>query len=157
MICRCVCLSVIQTLGQGSVCSFIRLCLPSFPPSVICSFQFISHLVSQSVSQSGICVFVHLFVPYLIPSIVPSFFCVIVASFIHSFIPSFIPAFIHPFYLFHNCIAKWRLAGKFWEPSHEPPCRKRRWAPLTLKNCGMRAGMVWGTNCLVDKLPHKAA
>ena len=36
------------------------------------------------------------------------------------------------------------MAGKFWQPSYEPPCRKRRQAPVTMKDNGKREGRVEG-------------
>jgi len=32
------------------------------------------------------------------------------------------------------------MAGKSWKPSHEPPCRRGRQAPVTLTNGGKRKG-----------------
>ena len=36
------------------------------------------------------------------------------------------------------------MAGKSWQPSHEPPCRKGKKAPITLKKQWKEGGKGWG-------------
>ena len=36
------------------------------------------------------------------------------------------------------------MAGKSWQPSHEPPCRKLKKAPITLKKQWKEGGKGWG-------------
>ena len=43
------------------------------------------------------------------------------------------------------------MAGKSWQPSHEPPHRKGKQAPITLKK-QWKEGM-GGENCLGEELP----
>ena len=37
------------------------------------------------------------------------------------------------------------MAGKSWQPSHEPPCRKGKKAPITLKKQWKEGGKGWET------------
>ena len=45
------------------------------------------------------------------------------------------------------------MAGKSWQPSHEPPCSKGTGTRHTLKTVEKREGKGWEENCLGDELP----
>ena len=45
------------------------------------------------------------------------------------------------------------MAGKTWQPSHEPPHRKGEQVPVTLSRQWKEGGNGWGKNCLDEELP----
>ena len=47
------------------------------------------------------------------------------------------------------------MAGKSWQPSHEPPRRKGKQAPVTLNKQWKKGREGVGKNCLDDELPRK--
>ena len=48
------------------------------------------------------------------------------------------------------------MAGKFWQLSHEPPCRKEKQEPVKLNKKWKEWGR-GGENCLGDEPPLKTA